>query len=103
MGATAPSGATNPQQLAYYKASNGLAKSGSVDDSSPTYNEAVSEINSNRPFKSGITGHARACKGYSYTDFGVQYLKINDPSPVGSGCSTVESPGQELNRIYVRS
>lgn len=98
------SGGVYPEnQLQYYTSSSGLNKPNSVSTTiSLTFNNAVSEINSYRPFKSGITGHARVCKGYSYTDFGVQYLKINDPSPVGSGFSTVESPGQEVNRIYVR-
>jgi hypothetical protein len=34
-------------------------------DSSPTWEKARDQINLLRPFKSGISGHARACAGYS--------------------------------------
>ncbi|HOW13530.1 C39 family peptidase [Methanosarcina sp.] len=94
----------NTQQLVYYQGSNGLNKPGSIYVTSGlTFNSAVAEINSNRPFKSAITNHARVCRGYTYTSDGIQYLKINDPAPVGSGSNKIESPGQEINRIYVRS
>lgn len=54
-------------QLQYYTSSSGLNKPNSVSTtSSLTFNNAVPEINSYRPFKSGITGHTRVCQGYSY-------------------------------------
>jgi len=103
MGATTPNGATNSQQLTYYKSSQGLAKTGSIIASTPfTFTNAVNEINSNRPFKSGILGHARVCVGYYY-DTGEQLLALNDPSPLGSGSYQLEAYGSEVNRIYVRN
>jgi hypothetical protein len=36
-------------------------------DSSPTWEKARDQIDLLRPLKSGISGHARACAGYSYT------------------------------------
>jgi hypothetical protein len=113
MGGIAPNGLTNPKQLYYYKlasSSGGLGKTGSISATSGlTFNTAVSEINNNRPFKSGVTsnlgtsGHARVCRGYTYDIYGNQYLAINDPWPVGSGTQTAEGPGLEINRIYVRN
>lgn len=106
MGPTYGSGGTvyASNQLQYYTSTNGLNKPSSVyTTSSLTFNNAVSEINSNKPFKSGVSGHARVCKGYSYDIYGGQYLKLNNPWPVGSGnANYVEGPGLEINRIYVR-
>jgi hypothetical protein len=70
-------GCSNSEQLTYYKASNGLDKDGSYYDSTPDFNDVVSEINSGRPLKSAVTGHARACIGYQ--DYGIRYVSINDP------------------------
>ncbi len=102
MGGVAPSGVTNPQQLTYYKSSQGLAKTHSIEDEVLYFSEVVTEINNNRPFKSGISDHARACVGY-YSDTGEQVLALNDPSPRWSGSYKLEAFGSEVNRIYVRS
>jgi maltose-binding protein MalE len=91
-------------QLNYYIPSNGLNKPHSIRVTSGlTFSTAVSEINNNRPFVSLTTAHSRACRGYSDTGFGLQYLAINDPWPIGSGLQTVEVIGSEARRIYVRS
>jgi hypothetical protein len=54
-------------------------------DSSPTWEKARDQINLLRPMKSGITGHARACAGYSYTWWKLsgqdRQLYIYDPWP----------------------
>lgn len=73
-------GASDSAQLNYYH--SGLWKYGSWSDDSPSYSETKSEIDANRPLKSGITGHARCGRGYY--DSG-SYVLINDPWPVGSG------------------
>ncbi|HWQ48002.1 MAG TPA: C39 family peptidase [Methanosarcina sp.] len=104
MGATAPSGASQSQQLTYYKSSQGLGKTNSKSVTTPlTFTTAQTEIDNGTPFKSGITGHARACIGYYYTT-GNYNLIINDPSPVGVGrYAAMEPTGSEINRIYLRS
>lgn len=103
MGATAPQGTTIDQQLTYYRSSQGLAKTNSVKRTSSLYfGDVVTEINNNRPFRSGVSGHARACVGYYY-DTGEQILALNDPSPQWSGSYQLEAFGSEINRIYVRS
>lgn len=95
-------GCTNSEQLVYYKASGGLNKPGSYDDNSPTFNEVVSEINRCRPLKSGIPGHARACRGYTSTVYGLKYLSINDPYPgILGGRQCLEIWGSEDDHIYV--
>ena len=54
-------------------------------DSTPTWEEARNQINALHPMKSGISWHARACAGYSYTTVaGVisqKKLYIYDPWP----------------------
>ncbi len=51
-------------------------------DSTPTFNEAKAQIDALHPFKSGISGHARACAGYSRNLLtGVNRLYIYDPWP----------------------
>lgn len=55
-------------------------------DNSPTWEKARDQINALHPFKSGISGHARACAGYSYPifTFGTtqgKKLYIYDPWP----------------------
>lgn len=58
-------------------------------DGTPTWQEFVNEIEAGRPFKSGITGHARVAIGYQITQIGPvatsppilsRSLWINDPS-----------------------
>jgi len=56
-------------------------------DTSPEWNEARDQIRALHPLKSGVTGHARACAGYSYVwhlfGGGIEDRKllIYDPSP----------------------
>lgn len=56
-------------------------------DNSATWAEAKSQIDALHPMKSGISGHARACAGYSYTRWLFPYsitnkkLLIYDPWP----------------------
>jgi hypothetical protein len=51
-------------------------------DTTATFSEAITQINALHPFKSGISGHARACAGYSYNIlFGTNRLYIYDPWP----------------------
>lgn len=56
-------------------------------DASPTWEKARDQINLLRPLKSGISGHARACAGYSFVrwTFGggitARKLYIYDPWP----------------------
>jgi hypothetical protein len=52
----------------------------------PTWEQGRDAIDARHPFKSGITGHARACAGYSYTQWLVggitdRQLYIYDPWP----------------------
>ena len=58
-------------------------------DGSPTWQKFVDEINAGRPFKSGITGHARVAIGYQTIQIGTiadsdsqqqRSLWINDPA-----------------------
>jgi hypothetical protein len=93
-------GCSYSEQLDYYKASNGLDKDGSYYDSTPDFNDVVSEINSGRPLRSGVTGHARACIGYQ--DYGIRYISINDPWPVNSGSNRLEVWGNVVNHIFVK-
>ena len=56
-------------------------------DSSPTWDKAKTQIDQLKPLKSGISGHARACAGYSKFKFGsteTRSLYIYDPSPWNS-------------------
>ena len=55
-------------------------------DNAPTWQKAQDQIDALHPFKSGISGHARACAGYSRTPwiFGgttEEKLYIYDPWP----------------------
>lgn len=94
-------GATDDQALIYYKASNGLNKPNSWDTTSCPYSLAVTEINYNRPYVSGISGHVRVGRGYKY-DSSSQYLYINDPK-LTTLYPYWEAYGAETHRIYVWS
>jgi len=85
MGTTAGGGTTMSGQLDYYTGNppDCLDKSGSYDDYDCTWEEAKDEIDANRPLKSGVPGHARACAGW-WSD-GTNYLYIYDPLPVNEG------------------
>jgi len=56
-------------------------------DEDVTWEKARDQINLHRPFKSGISGHARACAGYSYSRWSIagsttdKKLYIYDPWP----------------------
>ncbi len=56
-------------------------------DSTANWHEARNEINANRPLKSGIPGHARACAGWKKQNIHIigqqpkKWLKIYDPWP----------------------
>lgn len=54
-------------------------------DSTPTFSEAMAQIDALHPFKSGISGHARACAGYQYSKLlSINNLYIYDPWPWNS-------------------
>ena len=61
-------------------------------NTSPNWNEFVSEINSNRPLISFIPGHSRTVAGYTYTKFLIWYtfrgLLVYDPWPPTTGVIT---------------
>ncbi|HEY3362548.1 MAG TPA: C39 family peptidase [Methanosarcina sp.] len=70
-------GCTPEGQVAgYTKLSNNSLKA-SVD-TGPTWDKAAAEIDANRPLKSGIPGHSRACFGYKVANF----WDINMPRPM---------------------
>src|SRR5690606_25663425 len=100
MGGVAPNGLSVSKQFTYYISSQGLYKTNSLKDYDLTFGEVITEINNNRPFKSGTVSHARACVGY-YSAPGDQVLALNDPAPMGSGSYKLEAFGSEANRIYV--
>lgn len=73
------------QELGYETLSNGCLEA--AHDFTPTWAEAKAELDANRPCKSGISGHARACGGWrrqNITLLGAtpkRWLKIYDPWP----------------------
>jgi hypothetical protein len=83
---TGPKGTENPAQRAGYES---LSKHGLVAtfDSTATWAEAKAEIDANRPVKSGIEGHARACSGWMRENASLsgrpprKWLRIYDPWP----------------------
>lgn len=97
-------GCTQSDQLQYYRDPNGCDKPGSFLDTSPTYGDAVYEIDNYRPLKSGITGHARVCRGYYNYDYGTgvdNLLYINDPSPLNQGDTYWEDWDDILHTNYI--
>ncbi|KKG10855.1 C39 family peptidase [Methanosarcina sp. 2.H.A.1B.4] len=74
-------------QMEYYEDSDGLDKDGSYYDSSPTWDEAKTEIDNNRPLATLISGHTRACAGYCQGADGNNYLYIYDPWSLNFGNS----------------
>ncbi|HJH25443.1 MAG TPA: hypothetical protein C5S37_01440 [Methanophagales archaeon] len=89
------------QELLYYKEPSGLHKAGSFTDYSPTFEEAKNEISQLRPFRSGIPGHCRVCRGWGTYP---ERLYINDPWPENEGRKYWENWGgvTHTNDIYVR-
>ncbi len=100
---TASGGTTMSGQLDYYTGNppDCLDKSGSYDDYDCTWEKAKDEIDANRPLKSGVPRHARACAGW-WSD-GTNYLYIYDPLPVNEGDRYWESWDsiEHTNYIYV--
>jgi hypothetical protein len=73
------------QETGYRTLSNGCLDA--WHDYSAEWSEAKAEIDANRPLKSGIPGHARACTGWKRQNFGMigstpkRWLQIHDPWP----------------------
>jgi hypothetical protein len=78
-------GTSVTDQLEYYEDSDGLDKDGSYIDYSPTWTEAKTEIDNNRPLATLISGHVRACAGYCQGADGNYYLYIYDPWSLNFG------------------
>ena len=78
-------GTSNPGQVAGYESLSNNCLDATYDTSA-AWSEAKAEIEANRPLKSGIPGHARACAGWmktwSWSSFSYDLsLKIYDPWP----------------------
>ncbi len=100
---TGRSGTTNQNQVVGYESvSKGLLNG--IYDRTASFSEAKDEIRNNRPFKSGITGHARACGGYKIESENKMFLYIYDPWPPEIGEVYYEdwSTIFHTNYIYVR-
>jgi hypothetical protein len=73
------------QENGYESLSNGCLDAG--HDYSPSWAKGKAEIDANRPFKSGIPGHARACAGWQRQNLfwlpggPRRWLQIYDPWP----------------------
>jgi hypothetical protein len=102
MGGVAPQGIYNDQALVYYHASNGLNKPNADSIKDVSFSKAVNEINNNRPFMSGLTDHARVCRGYK-TSGSSKYLRICDPAWRSIGRPYWEAIGSESDRIIMGS
>ena len=83
---TGPGGTSLSGQVKGYETlSNGCLDA--TLDTSANWSEAQAEINANRPLKSGIPGHARACAGWKRQNLYLwghkpqRWLKIYDPWP----------------------
>ncbi len=83
---TGAGGTSNTGQVTGYETlSNGCLDA--TYDSSADWSEAKAEIDANRPLKSGIPGHARACTGWKRQNFWIigtqpkKWLQIHDPWP----------------------
>lgn len=83
---TGPGGTTNPDQVDGY---HSLTRNCMVAtfDGTAAWAEAKAEIDANRPLKSGIPGHARACAGWMRQNIFLigqppkRWLRIYDPWP----------------------
>ena len=111
---TGAGGTTNPGQVNGYQSlsNNGLV---ATYDTSADWAEAKAEIDANRPVKSGIPGHARACAGWMRQNIFLvgqsprRWLKIYDPWPwnadICQGGAVVWEDWESVthtNFIYVR-
>ena len=103
---TDDTGTTNENQVAgYVTLSLGASQPlEAVLDDTASFSEGRAEIDANHPFKSGISGHARACGGYRIDNGGRQFLYIFDPWPPKQGDIYYEdwSAVYHTNYIYVR-
>lgn len=85
MGTDASGTSFSGQEMGYESLSNGCLDAG--HDFSADWSEAKSEIDANRPVKSGISGHARACAGWKRQNISLigvppkRWLQIYDPWP----------------------
>jgi hypothetical protein len=83
---TGAGGTSHAGQIAGYQALSNNAFVATYDDTAD-WSEAKAEIDQNRPVKSGIPGHARACSGWKRQNiFSVRqpakrWLQIYDPWP----------------------
>lgn len=102
MNGVAPHGVTYPNQLLYYCSSNGMNKPDSYSTDTVSFAGAMNEINNGGPFMSGVTGHARMCRGYKISGSN-KYLRIGNPNPIYFCVPYWEAFGSEIKRIYVRS
>jgi len=73
---TTGSGSTNQGQANAYVSLSNKCLTATIDTTAD-WTEAKSEIDANRPLKSGISGHARACFGYKHARFWL----VNQPQP----------------------
>lgn len=83
---TGPYGTTlSGQENGYESLSNGCLSAG--HDYNPTWAKGKAEIDANRPLKSGVPGHARACSGWMRMNvfwlpgMTQRWLRIYDPWP----------------------
>ena len=85
---TGPFGTSNLDQVTGYETLSNYCLN-AIYDSTANWGEARAEINANRPLKSGIPGHARACFGFKRQIIFVhplrfllkRWLFIQDPWP----------------------
>ncbi len=111
MGCGVSGGCTATQELVYYKGAppNGLGKTNSWDDPSPTWDKNRLEIVAGRPFRSGLPTHCRVGRGYKvdYDIWGTlhNYLYINDPYywPIGGTYWEIWDSVTHADDLYVWS
>jgi hypothetical protein len=83
---TGANGTSNPGQVNGYETLTRNCMNATYD-STANWTEAKAEIDANRPLKSGIPGHARACAGWKRSNISIigqppkRWLKIYDPWP----------------------
>lgn len=83
---TGAGGTTNPNQVAGYQSLSNNCLTATFDGTAD-WAEAKAEIDANRPLKSGIPGHARACAGWKRQNIFLigqppkRWLRIYDPWP----------------------
>jgi hypothetical protein len=107
-------GTSNPDQVTGYESLSHQCLNATFD-SSADWAEAKAEIDANRPLKSGIPGHARACAGWQRQNLFLiskqptRWLRIYDPWPwnanICQGGAIVWEDWDTVNHtnfIYVR-